>query len=65
MGRIAGRVGEAAGATRAGDGAKRRPGSLILLRCGESEWTRDGRFVGWADPDLVPEGVLQVEHAGR
>ena len=42
-----------------------RPGSLILLRCGESEWTRSGRFTGWADPDLVPEGILEIEHAGR
>ncbi|KAL3771691.1 hypothetical protein ACHAW5_000952 [Stephanodiscus triporus] len=42
-----------------------RPGSLMLLRCGESEWTRSGRFTGWADPDLVPEGILEIEHAGR
>jgi len=42
-----------------------KPGSLILLRCGESEWTKTGRFTGWADPDLIREGVLEVEHAGR
>lgn len=42
-----------------------KPGELILLRCGESEWTKTGRFTGWADPDLVKEGVLEVEHAGR
>ena len=42
-----------------------RPGSLILLRCGESEWTRSGRFTGWADPDLIPEGIMEIEHAGR
>ena len=29
----------------------KKPGSLILLRCGESEWVR--------------EGVLKIEHVGR
>ena len=48
-----------------GSNEKTKPGSLILLRCGESEWTKTGRFTGWADPDLVREGVLEVEHAGR
>ena len=48
-----------------GRGRRVRPGSLILLRCGESEWTKSGRFTGWADPDLVPEGILEIEHAGR
>jgi len=42
-----------------------KPGALILLRCGESEWTKAGRFTGWADVDLVGDGVLEVEHAGR
>ena len=42
-----------------------KPGSLILLRCGNSEWSKTGRFTGWADPDLVREGVLEIEHAGR
>ncbi|KAL3775441.1 hypothetical protein ACHAWO_000671 [Cyclotella atomus] len=45
--------------------SSKKPGSLILLRCGESEWTKTGRFTGWADPDLVKEGVLEIEHAGR
>ena len=44
---------------------KKKPGQLILLRCGESEWTKSGRFTGWADPDLVKEGVLEIEHAAR
>lgn len=49
----------------AGKKGEVKPGSLILLRCGESEWTKSGRFTGWADPDLIPEGVLEIEHAGR
>ena len=44
---------------------KKKPGQLILMRCGESEWTKSGRFTGWADPDLVKEGVLEIEHAAR
>ena len=45
--------------------SKKQPGQLILLRCGESEWTKNGRFTGWADVDLVEEGVLEIEHAAR
>ena len=44
---------------------KKKMGSLILLRCGESSWTKTGRFTGWADPDLVTEGILEMEHASR
>lgn len=58
-------VGGVASSTAGGRGVTTRPGSLILLRCGESEWTKSGRFTGWADPDLVPEGILEIEHAGR
>ena len=28
---------------------KKKPGSLILLRCGESKWTKTGRFTGWGE----------------
>lgn len=45
--------------------SSKQPGQLILLRCGESEWTKNGRFTGWADVDLVEEGVLEIEHAAR
>jgi hypothetical protein len=27
----------------------KKPGSLILLRCGESTWTKTGRFTGWGE----------------
>jgi len=42
-----------------------KPGSLILLRCGESKWTKTGRFTGWADPDIIQPGILEMEHAAR
>ena len=42
-----------------------KPGSLILLRCGESSWTKTGRFTGWADPDIIQPGILEMEHAAR
>ena len=32
----------------------KKPGSLILLRCGESEWTKSGRFTGWVSFPLWP-----------
>jgi len=43
----------------------KKPGSLILLRCGESKWTKTGRFTGWADPDIIKPGILEMEHAAR
>ncbi len=27
----------------------KKPGSLILVRCGESKWTKTGRFTGWGE----------------
>jgi len=42
-----------------------QPGTLILVRCGQSVWNKNYTFTGWADPDIDPEGVLECEHAGR
>lgn len=41
------------------------PGTLILVRHGESEWNRNKTFTGWADPDLTEQGKREVEHAAR
>lgn len=41
------------------------PGTLILVRHGESEWNRNKTFTGWADPDLTDQGKREVEHAAR
>ncbi len=31
----------------------KKPGSLILLRCGESKWTKTGRFTGWGEYEMI------------
>lgn len=41
------------------------PGTLILVRHGESEWNRNKTFTGWADPDLTEQGKREMEHAAR
>ena len=43
----------------------RKPGSLILVRHGESEWNFNKTFTGWVDVDLSELGVREIEHAGR
>ena len=45
--------------------AKKNPGALILLRCGESTWNANQTFTGWADPDLTAAGYQECEHAAR
>lgn len=39
--------------------------SLVIVRHGESQWNRDGRFTGWTDIDLTANGVVQARRAGR
>jgi hypothetical protein len=41
------------------------PGTLILVRHGESTWNANQTFTGWADADLSEQGVREVEHAAR
>lgn len=43
----------------------RKPGTLILVRTGESEYSKNNTFTGWADPPLTQEGQQEMEHAGR
>lgn len=41
------------------------PGTLILVRHGESTWNANQTFTGWADPDLTEKGRRESEHAAR
>ena len=48
-----------------GEYKKVEPGTLILVRHGESSWNANKTFTGWADPDLSVQGYREVEHAAR
>jgi hypothetical protein len=41
------------------------PGTLILVRHGETEWNQKRLFTGWADVDLSDRGIREIEHAAR
>mmetsp|Transcript_33539 Transcript_33539/g.115360 ORF Transcript_33539/g.115360 Transcript_33539/m.115360 type:complete len:766 (-) Transcript_33539:67-2364(-) len=41
------------------------PGTLILVRHGESLWNENSTFTGWADVDLSQRGEREIEHAAR
>ncbi len=40
------------------------PGTLILVRHGQSQWNLDNRFAGWVDVPLTPEGEAEARRAG-
>ena len=42
-----------------------QPGTLILVRHGESLWNYNKTFTGWCDVDLSDLGTREVEHAAR
>lgn len=44
---------------------KPKPGTLILVRHGETAWNYNSTFTGWVDVDLSPRGRREMEHAGR
>jgi 2,3-bisphosphoglycerate-dependent phosphoglycerate mutase len=44
---------------------KRQPGTLILVRHGETDWNHRELFTGWVDVDLSERGIREVEHAAR
>jgi 2,3-bisphosphoglycerate-dependent phosphoglycerate mutase len=39
--------------------------TLVLLRHGESTWTKENRFTGWTDVDLSERGQQEAREAGR
>jgi 2,3-bisphosphoglycerate-dependent phosphoglycerate mutase len=46
-------------------GSDRAPGTLILLRHGESTWNLENLFTGWTDVALSGRGVKEAREAGR
>ena len=43
----------------------RNPGTLVLLRHGESTWNLENLFTGWTDVPLSERGVKEAREAGR
>ncbi|MBA3605198.1 MAG: phosphoglyceromutase [Actinomycetota bacterium] len=41
------------------------PGTLVLLRHGESDWNRRNLFTGWVDVDLTERGVAEATRSGE
>ena len=41
------------------------PGTLVLLRHGESTWNLENLFTGWTDVPLSPRGEKEAAEAGR
>ena len=37
---------------------------IVLLRHGESAWTKENRFTGWTDVDLTEKGIEEARKAG-
>ena len=46
-------------------GRERQPGTLILLRHGQSTWNLENLFTGWHDVPLSEQGVAEAIDAGR
>ncbi len=44
---------------------KRVPGTLVLVRHGQSIWNLDNLFTGWTDVDLSAQGLDEARQAGR
>ncbi len=43
----------------------RKPGTLVLVRHGQSEWNLKNLFTGWTDVDLTERGVTEARLAGQ
>ena len=45
--------------------ATTKPGTLVLLRHGESEWNALNLFTGWVDVDLTDKGRAEAIRGGE
>jgi 2,3-bisphosphoglycerate-dependent phosphoglycerate mutase len=43
----------------------RKPGTLVLLRHGQSTWNLENLFTGWHDVPLSEQGVAEAKESGR
>ena len=43
----------------------RNPGTLVLVRHGQSEWNLKNLFTGWTDVDLTERGIAEARLAGQ
>ena len=43
----------------------RKPGTLVLVRHGQSTWNLENLFTGWTDVDLTEQGVTEARLAGQ
>jgi 2,3-bisphosphoglycerate-dependent phosphoglycerate mutase len=41
------------------------PGTLVLVRHGQSEWNLKNLFTGWRDPALTEKGIVEARAAGQ
>ena len=44
---------------------KTRPGKLVLVRHGQSDWNLKNLFTGWTDVDLTEQGTREALQAGK
>jgi 2,3-bisphosphoglycerate-dependent phosphoglycerate mutase len=44
---------------------QKKPGKLVLVRHGQSEWNLKNLFTGWTDVDLTPQGIGEAAKAGQ
>ena len=42
-----------------------KPGQLVLVRHGQSDWNEKNLFTGWTDVDLTAQGRKEAQQAGR
>jgi 2,3-bisphosphoglycerate-dependent phosphoglycerate mutase len=45
--------------------AQRRPGKLVMIRHGQSDWNLKNLFTGWTDVDLTEQGIIEARAAAR